>query len=116
MKKLKLKLLNLFRINIFINPEFNKTCEVLIINEKPEDKLMDTELGITKERSIELAQKTLEILNNGKTRKDKLYVGEIIAQMSKECNHPNELAVVCFNLGIVYTESKNPMSRFIKIL
>ena len=89
-----------------INPEFKLPVEVIRIVDFGKDIELITELGITVERYDELCKYC------------KMYTGQPITDglinISKQCKNPNELAVMCYLIGLSMEYYKNPINYLIK--
>lgn len=69
-----------------------RPCEVLIVEDSEYLMLC---LGITSNRWSELSAIISEATKTKNTH-------ELIAEVSKACRHPNELAAACFSIGLLH--------------
>lgn len=108
LQKFIAKLLKIPTVDIIniINPEFKLATEVIRVNDSNDDVEFITELGITKERYTTLCK--LADTQNGEL------VTDCLIKISKECKHPNELAVMSYMLGRSIEYYQNPFNSMFK--
>lgn len=85
--------------------------QVLIID--PDAKNLSASLGISDERFEELLSLVSKALDGLKVHGN---IGELIAEASSRCVHPNELAMVSYMLGSMIEKATNPMSLIDKLM
>lgn len=69
------------------------TSKLLVRKINDDTEYLHAELGITDENGKRLARIVRKLVN-----KD-LSIGEVLVELSKECNHVNELVLMAFSLG-----------------
>ena len=75
-------------------------CRVTMIN--PESNILSENFGITDERMQYLVDKANEYVRKKSDKVENTYglnMSELLEEISKECKHPNELAVICLQIG-----------------
>lgn len=85
-----------------INPEIKSNVEVIRVNDSNDDVEFIEELGLTIERYTELCN--IADASNGEL------VTDCMIKISKECKHPNELAILCYMLGRSTEFYSNPLN------
>lgn len=86
----------------------NNKVEVVIISDN--ESSVESALGLERSRVEYLTKRTQKMFD------DNLRVSNIMSEMSKECVHANELAVVVFNLGVHIGRLKYQMNMFREIM
>jgi len=123
MKKFKTLLIKLFKIDIFINPEFKENQELLIINDPELNvKRLSNTFGISDERIDYIIAESNKIhkkmYDESVKNKTELPTSKVLFEISKLCKHKNELAIMMYYTGYSeaenYLKNKFPMLQFFK--
>ncbi len=114
MRKL-VKAISLGLFKKYISPEFKQSVQCIRVNDNAMIEEYYTELGITEDRHKELADVIVKVIKDDMAehadKEGKMSPCNCLIEVSKECKHPNELALASMMVGTYIAMLNNPMNR-----